>query len=231
MPGAQGHSQRDNAAQGQSTRSASLTQRVIGELGRQAYTIMRRSSLKAVRNNGGQVNLLTATERTVLYWSTLREADIAAISDDLIHVGALSKALRGRGPDADNARQDYKALLSAYDSALSKLPNFVGTVLRGLTINGDELHEFLASHSEGSEVRYDFFTHATMKDILPDEYSGNVELVIASHYGKRISHWSAYPDEDEVAFRHGTAYQVADDFFEDDVYIIFLSESKEEKHE
>ena len=208
MPGAQGHSQRDYAEQGQSTGSGNLTQQVIGKLGRQTYAIMRRASLKAVRKNSGQENLLTATERTVLYWSTLREADVAAIDDDLIHVGALSKALRGRGSGVDKARQDYGALLSSYDSALSKLPNFVGTVLRGLTISGDELHDFLASHSEGSEVRYDFFTHATFRDRLPDEYSGNIELVIVSRSGKRIWHCSAYPDEDEVAFRLGTTFSV-----------------------
>ena len=192
---------------------------------------MRRSSLKAVRKNGGQENLLTATERTVLYWSTLREADIAAISDGLIHLGALSKALRGRGAEADKARRDYYGVLDAYASGLSKLPDCTETVRRGLSIADEELEEFLADHAKGKIIRYDCFTHATLREWLPDEYSGNIELVIASIHGKCVGRWSAYPDEVEVAFQLGSAYRVDEHTVDGAGHIIELTEIVRSLHE
>ena len=99
---------------------------------------------------------------------------------------------------------------------------------RALRFDGEQqLEDFLARHRKGGTVIHNGFTHATRGELDLGSFGRRVELVIESLHGKDISRWSAYPGEDEVAFRLGAAFRVTRLREKNGTHIVHLSEIAE----
>ncbi len=92
------------------------------------------------------------------------------------------------------------------DSALSKLPNYVGTVIRGTTLP----KSILAEHVPGAIVSYPAFTSTSAGTTVPRAFASTDTLIIQSKTGKRITDFAYDHSEDEVLFKNGTRFLVLD---------------------
>ena len=183
--------------------------RLVGEMGREDFESLREATRKIAGSRKTPAGTLTPAERVILYESTLNMRD-------------QSKALRER---PIGVLDETSGMTMTYNAALDKLPDHRGTVRRGLHLDGDDLDAFLARHARGGTVIYNGFTHSTTRSRIKDF---SVELVMVSRHGKRIAPWSAYPAEDEVAFKLGTAFRVVRAHEENGKHIIHLAEIVDE---
>ncbi|WP_255486026.1 ADP-ribosyltransferase [Mycobacteroides sp. LB1] len=111
---------------------------------------------------------------------------------------ALNSALRD-GQSLTTGQQELATNLSA---ALAKMPNYIGTVVRGFSHDPGEI---LAKYKPGQIVAENAFTSTDMIKPLP----GNIVMTITSQTGKHIAEYSAYQGiESEVLFTQGTKFMV-----------------------
>lgn len=107
-----------------------------------------------------------------------------------------------------NSCDSHVAALALYievlDSALSKLPNYVGTVVRGTHLPD----AVLAEHVPGAVVTYPAFTSTTAGNAVPKAFVSTDTIVIHSKTGKRIADFAFDHSEDEVLFKNGTSFRV-----------------------
>jgi SPP1 gp7 family putative phage head morphogenesis protein len=96
-----------------------------------------------------------------------------------------------------------QALVEAANEGLSKLPNFVGTVRRGLTTH--DLDRYFTVYREGSIVEEHAFVSTAQGS---SGFHGNMEVIIQSKTGKSVKFLSQHPSENEVLFGPGTKFKV-----------------------
>lgn len=112
----------------------------------------------------------------------------------------LNAYLRGALPD-----RDLSDVVDIFQSALAKLPDYQGVVIRR-----DNLPlPMLQQYQLGNVVEYPAFTSATFgaKDVVINEKSPH-RLKIDAVHAKRIDWISQYPKEDEVLFTAPTRFEV-----------------------
>lgn len=85
---------------------------------------------------------------------------------------------------------------------MRQLPSFKGTVYRGTNLPQEVLKDFKV----GNIVTEKGFTSASVNETK--KFSGEVDLVIDSVNGKKISFISNFPNEDEVLFAPNTKFRV-----------------------
>lgn len=103
-----------------------------------------------------------------------------------------------------NARQDL--LTKDLDSALAKLPDYKGAVIRRVNLDADDLAKF----QKGKGITFKAYSSST-KDTAVDFGKGrNVEMQIFSKHGKDISSFARKPSEQEVLFPRNTTFSVLD---------------------
>ena len=103
--------------------------------------------------------------------------------------------------------QEITTFSTFLDSALRKLPRFLGTVYRGSTTNLAS-REFLEKYRPGEIVMWPGFASTTRNRALA--YVGNVLFRIESLSGRSLYGYSADDSEEEVLFGTGARYRVAD---------------------
>ena len=91
------------------------------------------------------------------------------------------------------------------DSALDKLNNYQGNVVRVLDItDGEKLDEFLREHSAGRIVEYkEYLSTSGMEGYSPE---ANVKIYIHSTRGKNIT--TLNPEECEVLYKRNSKFLV-----------------------
>ncbi|WP_142254698.1 ADP-ribosyltransferase [Mycobacterium colombiense] len=113
----------------------------------------------------------------------------------------LNEALRGEALDASQA-----ARVEALKAALSKLPPFEGSVVRGTNLPP----EVLAQYRPGDYIIEKAFLSTTRDPVVAQSsaFAGNVEFRIVSFTGRDVSAFSMYPAEQEVLFPANTRFLV-----------------------
>jgi hypothetical protein len=114
--------------------------------------------------------------------------------------GALLNAALRTGDEAMLA--DVEPELRNLSSALNKLPNFRGLVIRGVDVNPSDLGRLLDQYQPGTVVREPGFTTAS-KD---GPARGNVRFYVNSANGKDIS--PVVPGQQQVIFSAGEKFKV-----------------------
>ncbi|RWZ78519.1 MAG: hypothetical protein EOT05_02080 [Candidatus Microsaccharimonas sossegonensis] len=149
----------------------------------------------------------------------LQQADIAAIQD---YTGTgylkMNAMLRGEIPlDASIAER-----VVAMSSALKKLPDYQGLVVRGTNLSEDVLSKYVP----GNDVcEHAFTSYDKLKG-----FSGNVQFHVESKTGKDISGYSIWGPADggherEVLFDRSTKFRVTfHGILEDGTHNIYLEE-------
>ncbi|MGR7841180.1 ADP-ribosyltransferase [Finegoldia sp. P3-F-LR] len=101
-----------------------------------------------------------------------------------------------------------KKLIRNLDSALNKMPNYEGDLVRDLYFaDNKSLNEFVSAHKVGNTISYKAYTSTTKADSYND--MANIKIYIKnSKMGKDIS--SIGLDEKEVLYQRNSEFLVAD---------------------
>lgn len=113
----------------------------------------------------------------------------------------LNGALRSQALDASQA-----ARVEALKAALSKLPAFEGSVVRGTNLPP----EVLAQYRPGEYIVEKAFLSTTRDPVVAQSsaFAGNVEFRIVSFTGRDVSAFSMYPAELEILFPANTRFLI-----------------------
>lgn len=105
-------------------------------------------------------------------------------------------------------------------SGINKTPEFDGRCYRGMHLLGGDLPKFLEQASPGATFREPGFSAADPAN----PWGGNVELMIDSRQGHKISDLSESTYFDEVLFGPGSEWKVQDRWFENEQWKIWLTD-------
>ncbi len=106
-----------------------------------------------------------------------------------------------RDPTNHEKLQEIQPYVDTLNLGLSRLPNYIGVVSRGVHLPDIVLRQ----HAPGALVEYKAFTSTTCD---PAGYPATHKLVIQSYTGKHIDDFSTCKGEREVLFRSGTKFRV-----------------------
>jgi hypothetical protein len=159
----------------------------------------------------------TRNSTAIRLYSTLTEKEIAVLKqytkDGYLGVNS---ALR------TNSVEGIKETIHLLDSALAKLPNYMGMSLyRGEPAECQEGREY----TKGAEYCAKSYT-STSKDM---KYPGDIQIEILRHYsGKDIREYSETPEENEVLFPRGTFFRVLEVELQDGIQYVIVEEIAKE---
>ena len=149
------------------------------------------------RKENGLSNDLQKSEKT----ATLTEEERGAINTYLSSDSyTLNAALRGE----EQITPEQERFARNLDSALEKLPNYVGVVYR--SIDGDMLEDtdkFVKSHVVGEDKRFPSYT-SSGTEVYDETLS--IQYIINSKTGKDMRRFN--PNESEILFRRDTVFLV-----------------------
>lgn len=132
----------------------------------------------------------------------------------------LNGMLNGLINDGDPLYSEFVAASKVLSSALDRLPNHTGAVVRRARLP----KEILAKHQIGDTVEYNAFTSATYGDSDVFDFYPH-RLVIHSKTAKNVNFISEYKDEEyEVIFNRPKKFRVLNRTLVDDVIHIELEE-------
>ena len=129
----------------------------------------------------------------------------------------INEKLRKNVPLSKAEKQMVKNL----DSALSRMKDYTGTVVRVLEIpSGADLDKFLEEHQNGKEVEYNEYISTSSKEgYNPD---ANVIIYINSTKGKDISSFN--PGESEILYKRNSKFFVKNKVQQEGIIYIVLEE-------
>lgn len=115
-----------------------------------------------------------------------------------------------------------KQMVKNLDSALSRMKDYTGTVVRVLEIpSGADLDKFLEEHQNGKEIEYNEYISTSSKEgYNPD---ANVKIYINSTKGKDISSFNS--GESEILYKRNSKFSVKDQVQQEGIIYIVLEES------
>ena len=107
----------------------------------------------------------------------------------------------------------YKKQINLMDSALDKLPNYKGQVVRTVNLRGMDknvIEAFSQQHQVGKMVRYDQYLSTSHKGYYGGTIGGKhrINMIIDSKTAKKIDQFSRNPDEYEALFKRGSKFKV-----------------------
>jgi hypothetical protein len=165
----------------------------VGDLARQAYrdkwptTAQDQAWLRDVRQGWPPA-------------STLSDQELLAVERYVSPDGALINTALQTGDEA--ALTDLGPELRNLISALNKLPNYRGPVIRGLDVKTSNLGDFLLRYEPGATIREPGFTTTSTQH----PFRGNVRVYVNATHGKDIS--PLVPAQNQVVFPAGEAFKV-----------------------
>ncbi|MCY1668122.1 ADP-ribosyltransferase domain-containing protein [Rhizobium sp. SL86] len=147
----------------------------------------------------------------------LRAYTISRKREGLTVFQRINKHLRFRARET-SAVEPLDALIFTLIAALDELPVWAGPVHRRTNLPADMLEEVRA----GSFADAGFLSCTTRSDL--NLFGGRDWLTLRSKTGRRIGHFSANPDEDEVIFQPNTRFRVSRLDETQDGVIVILNE-------
>lgn len=136
----------------------------------------------------------------------LSDQEILAMQRYASPDGALINAALRTGDEAALAAMEL--MLRNLVSALNKIPNYRGPVVRGVHVRPSELGRYLDQYQPGTTVREPGFTTASQQATS----TGNVRIYIESMQGKDIS--PVVAGHHQVAFTAGENFKVVSRAFD-----------------
>ena len=109
--------------------------------------------------------------------------------------------------DGTNIDDRTQKVADGMDSVLNKMKSESGTFNRSITLEGDELQDFISKYQKGKIVTEDAFTSMS-KDIVYDD-SFNVQIEIKSNNAKDTTKLMR-ADENEFMLKRGSQFRVDD---------------------
>ncbi|ATL71416.1 WXG100-like domain-containing protein [Nocardia terpenica] len=148
----------------------------------------------------------------------LTPAEIAAIRHNQFM--SLNEHVNRATRDGDvQALAEHDSTIRALVGAYNKLPDYHGTVYRGLFIDDPaKLDKFLGEYTTGNTVLDRGFASSDKVSSM----GGNIELIIESHYGKDIS-WTG-GQQNEVVFPPGHQFYVKNRYTAGNTYVVELTD-------
>jgi hypothetical protein len=131
----------------------------------------------------------------------MSDQELLAVERYLSPDGALMNSALQAGDHA--ALAELEPELLNLTSALNKLPNYRGTVSRGLDVKTSDLGDFLLRYEPGTTIREPGFTTTSTQQ----PFRGNVRIYVNATHGKDISKLMSAPNQ--VVFPAGEAFKVA----------------------
>jgi len=119
-------------------------------------------------------------------------------SDDR-KINALNKKLR-----EGIATKNDKIIEKVLNQALDKMPDYKGTVYRGMKIT--DVDSFIKPYTTGKDIDFSQFTSTSFKKT--EAYLGNIRYKILSKSGKDVSTLSFKPKEKEVLFKSDAKFKM-----------------------
>jgi hypothetical protein len=171
----------------------------VGDLARQAYrdkwptTAQDQAWLRDVRNGW-------------LPAGQLSDQELLAMKRYVSSEGGLINTALHTGDEA--ALADLEPELRNLMSALNKLPNYRGPVIRGLDVKTSDLGDFLLRYEPGTTIREPSFTTTSMQH----PFRGNVRVYVNATHGKDIS--PLVPGQHPVLFPAGETFKVTERRFD-----------------
>ena len=111
---------------------------------------------------------------------------------------------------------EIEGYIQKLNSALDKLPNYEGIVIRGADLSP----ELAKIHSVGAVVTYNAFTSTSTEDLA----WGNDRFIILSKTGKPIMSFSSHNNENEILFKSGTQFKILSMFKENNLTFYVMKE-------
>lgn len=117
---------------------------------------------------------------------------------------------------------DDKKMMRDLDSALDRMNNYVGNVVRVLDIkDNDAMKKFMEDHQVGNTVTYKEYLSTSNKEGYNP--GSNIRIYINSSTGKNIIAYN--PDESEVLYKRNSSFIVREVIEQDGVTYILLEEN------
>ncbi len=91
--------------------------------------------------------------------------------------------------------------------ALDKLPNFVGTVYRGVNLSTKESQHYLIAYLNDDIITESFFVSTSRSPLIGHQF-GEIHFEIFSQRGKPVELLAKYPVEKEIVFLCNTKFRV-----------------------
>jgi hypothetical protein len=165
----------------------------VGDIARQAYrdkwptTAQDQAWLRDVRDGWVPAGQLS-------------DQELLAVERYASPEGVLINTALHNGDEA--ALADLEPELRNLTSALNKLPNYRGTVIRGADIKTSDLGDFLLRYEPGTTIREPGFTTTSTQQ----PFRGNVAIYVNATHGKDIS--KLMSGQNQVLFSAGEAFKV-----------------------
>ena len=116
--------------------------------------------------------------------------------------------------------QQARAFQRILNSALGRLPNYIGDVQRGINLQAEEFRKAELMYAVGRMVTEKAFTSTT----TDTGFRGNVKFYIESRTGVDVSAASEQGHEVEVLFRSGTRFRVVKNEKRGETMLITMTE-------
>ncbi len=159
-----------------------------------------------VGNIGERIELMRQrlAKHGITQISAAEAAAINAYTGDyyaLLNNAARQRAL-GQVPRSDAAR-----VIEIIDNALRRLPRFIGTTVRGITVAPQRTSEFFATAPIGTRFSFEGLTSSSKS--FDKAFSGPIMFHIRGRTGRDISALSVYPEkEEEVLLPSGIQFTI-----------------------
>lgn len=115
-----------------------------------------------------------------------------------------------------------KKMIKDLDSALDRMNNYIGNVVRVLNIEDkDAMNKFMEEHQVGNTVTYKEYLSSSNKEGYNP--GSNIKIYINSSTGKNIMAYN--PDESEVLYKRNSSFVVKEIIEQDGVTYILMEEN------
>ncbi len=150
--------------------------------------------------------ILTKDEKRALNW----------------YMGSSSYKVNDKLRSNTELKETEQEYIESLDSALDKMPNYVGDLTRSLDFQNQlELEKFIEAHKVGNIIRYPAYTSTTTGETYNP--SGQVQITILnSNNGKDIRSYNK--SEQEVLYKRNSAFIITNSELIDGTYYIELEE-------
>lgn len=153
------------------------------------------------RLEGDILNLSQYTDQNSKYHNIPLPEMVAIRAYTTSAYSDINSALRGS--DVSRLPQ-FEGTIKAAAAGLNKMPNFKGTVVRGITLPPEVLTSVLSNYEPGKRIVEKAFVSTSWAH----GFNGNVKFVVKSSFGKEVSWMSQYPKEREILFVPGSEFIV-----------------------
>ena len=161
------------------------------------------------KNRNSMMKNFLSRANTIQEWKLVNEqiASIHGYTTNRIFED-LNKLLRGTKEFSRNPKyvEFLKSYANVLDHSLSKLPNYKGYAYRGVSLKAEQIKRYNNAFKNNKSITEVFFQSTSFNEFK--KFNGNVQFIIKSKTGKKISHLSAFKNKEEVLLKRKAKYKI-----------------------